>query len=107
MIVVINMQKTIILNDEVKNTDGQVFAKMRTVLNGDGATPNVMTMGVGPIGFSDDGKPIIAQQNEDLLKEKQQEMMATAIKEQKALCVENGVDPDLVNIINAERKCRK
>ena len=31
-------------------------------------------------------------------------MMAEAIKEQKKLCIANGVDPDLVNIINAEKK---
>ena len=32
--------------------------------------------------------------------------MAAAIKEQKKLCVENGVDPDLVNIIGLEKKER-
>ena len=34
------------------------------------------------------------------------ELMAAAIKEQKKLCVENGVDPDLVNIIGLEKKER-
>ena len=33
-------------------------------------------------------------------------LMASAIKEQKKLCVENGVDPDLVNIIGLEKKER-
>ena len=97
------MKKTIILNDEVRNDDGHVFAKMRTILVGDGATPNIMTMGVGPMGFNDDGKPIMAERNEELLRQHHEEMMAEAIKEQKELCVENGVDPELVNIINAER----
>lgn len=98
------MKKTVILEEDVKNNAGQVFAKMRTVLKGDGSTPNVMSMGMStPIGFNDDGTAILPEQEDEVLKIHQTQMMAAAIKEQKKLCVENGVDPELVNIINAER----
>lgn len=98
------MKKTVILEEDVKNNAGQVFAKMRTVLRGDGSTPNVMSMGMStPIGFNDDGTAILPEQEDEVLKIHQTQMMAAAIKEQKKLCVENGVDPELVNIINAER----
>lgn len=98
------MKKTVILEEDVKNNAGQVFAKMRTVLKGDGSTPNVMSMGMStPIGFNDNGTAILPEQEDEVLKIHQTQMMAAAIKEQKKLCVENGVDPELVNIINAER----
>lgn len=96
--------KTVILSSNVTDDDGNVFASMQTVLEGDGSTPVIMTMGNQEVlGFEDDGTPIIAKVQEDKLKMAQKKMQAVAIKEQKALCVENGVDPELVNIINAER----
>lgn len=99
------MQKTVILTDDVKNTKERVIARMRVVLNGDGSTPNVMTMGTdSPIGYKDDGTPIFPQIDEGLLKQRQQEMMAEAIKEQKQLTEENGGDPAKVNIIGAEKE---
>lgn len=99
--------KTIILSGDVQNDDGKTFAKMQTVLKGDGSTPVVMTMGSNEIkGFDDKGQPIFAEIDEDKLKLAQQEMQAEAIKQQKALCIENGVDPNLVNIINAEKKVK-
>ena len=102
------MKKTVILEEEVKNSEGLVFAKMRTVLRGDGSTPNVMSMGMSaPIGFNDDGTAILPKHEDEVLKIRQTQMMAEAIKEQKQLCVENGVDPELVNIINAERGERR
>lgn len=98
------MQKTVILTDEVKD-DKRVVARMRVVLNGDGSTPNVMTMGMdSPIGYNDNGAPIFPEVDEDLLKQAQQKMMAEAIKEQKQLTEENGGDPDKVNIIGAEKE---
>lgn len=98
------MQKTVILTDEVKD-DKRVVARMRVVLNGDGSTPNVMTMGMdSPIGYNDNGTPIFPEVDEDLLKQAQQKMMAEAIKEQKQLTEENGGDPDKVNIIGAEKE---
>lgn len=99
------MKKTVVLTDEVKNSDERVIARMRVVLNGDGSTPNVMTMGTdSPIGYNDDGTPIFPKIDEEQLKQHQQEMMAEAIKEQKQLTEENGGDPAKVNIIGAEKE---
>lgn len=98
------MKKAVILEDEVKNNNEQTIAKMQVYLTGDGSTPNVLTMGGMPIGYHDDGSPIIPKSSNELIENAQQNFMAEAIKEQKKLCVENGVDPDLVNILNAEKK---
>ncbi len=99
--------KSIILSGKVKDDNGNTFAEMRTILEGDGSTPVVMTMGrQDVVGFNDDGTPIIPKVHEEKLKEAQKELQAEAIKQQKELCVENGVDPDLVNIISAERRRR-
>lgn len=98
------MKKTITLEDEVLNDDKQVIAKMQVVLRGDGSTPNIVTVGGMPIGYHDNGTAIIPETPQEKLDEAHQNMMAVAIKEQKALCVENGVDPDLVNILNAEKQ---
>lgn len=98
------MEKQVLLQDSVKNTQGQVVARMRVVLNGDGSTPNVMTMGDGtPIGFNDDGTPIYPDKDNATLKSAQQALMAQAIKEQKALTKENGGDPSTVNMVGAEK----
>lgn len=98
------MKKIIKLTDEIKDKNGNVVATMYTTLKGDGETPNIMTVGGSPIGFNDDGSPILPVDHDEVIAQAQQTMMAEAIKEQKALCVENGVDPDLVNILNAEKK---
>lgn len=99
--------KTVILSGDVKDEKGNVFASMRTVLEGDGSTPVIMTMGNQEVvGFRDDGTPIVPKLQEDKLKVAQKELQAEAIKQQKELCVENGVDPELVNIINAEKEAK-
>lgn len=98
------IEKFVVLGNTVKDKKG-VVAQMRTVLKGDGATPDIMTIGgEKTIGYNDDGSPIAEQIDSDFLEKEQQKMMAEAIKEQKKLCVENGVDPDLVNILHAEKK---
>lgn len=98
------MEKQVLLQDSVKNDQGQVVARMRVILNGDGSTPNVMTMGDGtPIGFNDDGSPIYPDKDNATLKSAQQALMAQAIKEQKALTKENGGDPSTVNMVGAEK----
>lgn len=100
------MQKTVILTDEVKD-DKRVVARMRVVLNGDGSTPNVMTMGMdSPIGYNDDGTPIFPEVDDSLLKPAQQQMMAQAIQVQKELTKENGGDPSKVNVIGAETEAK-
>lgn len=102
------MKKTVILTDEVKDSNDRLIAQMRVILNGDGSTPNVMTMGTdNPIGYNDDGTPIFPDVDDSLLKSAQQRMMAQAIKVQKELTKENGIDPSVVNIYGDENKIRR
>lgn len=97
------MEKTVVLTDEVKDSNDRLIAQMRVVLNGDGSTPNVMTMGTdNPVGYNDDGTPIFPDANDSALKSAQQQMMAQAIQVQKELTKENGGDPSKVNVIGAE-----
>lgn len=102
------MKKTVVLTDEVKDSNDKLIAQMRVVLNGDGSTPNVMTMGTNnPIGYNDDGTPIFPDVDDSLLKSAQQRMMAQAIKVQKKLTKENGIDPSVVNVYGAENNNKK
>ena len=102
------MKKKVVLTDEVKDSNDQLIAQMRVILNGDGSTPNVMTMGTdNPLGYNDDGTPIFPDIDDSLLKSAQQRMMAEAIKVQKQLTKENGIDPSVVNIIDAEKEQNK
>lgn len=99
--------KAIELSAIVEDDHGQVVATLISKLRGDGATPDVTMLGSGTqqiIGYKDDGSVILSDHYEDLLEDARRKFMAEAIKVQKALCVENGVDPELVNIINAEKK---
>lgn len=101
------MKKTVVLTDEVKDNDNRLIAQMRVVLNGDGSTPNVMTMGTdNPVGYNDDGSPIFPDVDDSLLKSAQQQMMAQAIQVQKELTKENGGDPSEVNMIGAETETK-
>ena len=101
------MKKTVVLIDEVKDSNDRLIAQMRVVLNGDGSTPNVMTMGTdNPVGYNDDGSPIFPDVDDSLLKSAQQRMMAQAIKVQKELTKENGGDPSEVNMIGAETETK-
>lgn len=100
------LRKQVRLSDEVKNDNGLVIAYMQTVLEGDGSTPVIMSMGgedIG-VGYDDNGNVITTDKHDDIIKNAQKEMMAEAIKEQKNLCVENGVDPGLVNYFGAEKE---
>lgn len=101
-------EKNIVLRKDIKKADGTVIAVMVAYLTGDGSTPSIQTSGApnyhSVIGYKDDGTPIINHEDDILIENAQQNFMAEAIKEQKKLCVENGVDPDLVNILNAEKK---
>lgn len=101
------MEKVVILKDNVLDENGNVVAEMVTRLEGDGATPLVQTTGPAEVlGFNDDGTPIVnmSEEHDKLIESAQQDFMAEAIKEQKKLCVENGVDSSLVNVIDAEKK---
>ncbi len=101
------MEKVVILKDNVLDSNGNVVAEMVTRLEGDGATPLVQTTGPAEVlGFNDDGTPIVnmSEEHDKLIESAQKDFMSEAIKEQKKLCVENGVDPSLVNVIDAEKK---
>ncbi len=83
--------------------DDKSFA-MSTMLTGDGSTPVVQTMGFDtPTEYKDDGTPVYTTPDEQI-KTAQKEFMAVAIAEQKSLCKENGIDPDLVNKVGAEKE---
>lgn len=91
------------LNEEVKNSAGNVFAKMSVTLTGDGSTPNVMTEQVHQyIGFDDFGNPMYPEVDTDILADEQKKFMANAIAVQKSLTQANGINPDVVNVIGAE-----
>lgn len=96
------MKKEVLLTDTVTDDNGNNIAMMKVVLNGDGSVPNIMTQGM-PIGYNDDGTPITSN-NDELLKQAHQKMMATAIKEQKQLTEDNGKDPSVVNKYGAEHQ---
>lgn len=100
------MEKSVYLCEEIKNEQGNTIAILSTNLIGDGSTPVIQTTGdtSSIIGYKDDGLPIVSQESDELIKNAQIKFMAKAIKEQKKLCVEKGVDPELVNMINAERR---
>lgn len=99
------MEKTTILTHEVKDVNGNTIANMITYLNGDGSTPIIQTNGTGGIiGYADNGEVILDDNIDKLIEIEQKKMMVEAIKEQKNLCVENGVDPSLVNYFGAEKE---
>lgn len=101
------MKKEVILEQPVFNSTGNKVATLSTALRGDGATPVIRTVGESAtniIGYRDDGTAIISTDADEVIENERRAFMAAAIKEQKKLCVENGVDPDLVNIIGLEKK---
>ena len=93
------------LENKVKDDNGNVLYTISTTLLGDGATPMVQTM-LGtkvPVGYSDDGMPIYKEFNEEEIMKNEQEFMAKAISLQKILSEQNGIDPNVVNMIGAEK----
>ena len=96
------MKKEVLLTDTVTDDNGNNIAMMKVVLDGDGSVPNIMTQGL-TVGYRDDGTPIIPD-DDDLLKQAHQKMMAAAIKEQKQLTEDNGKDPSVVNKYGAEHQ---
>ena len=100
------MKKKIVLTESINNENDETIATLQTVLEGDGSTPVVVVVGGNAtiIGYKDDGSAIVSKEIDALIENKKKTFMASAIKEQKKLCVENGVDPTLVNMINAEKR---
>lgn len=97
------MKKEVYLTDTVTDESGADIAVMKVVLDGDGSVPNIMTQGL-TVGYHDDGTPILPDDNDGLLKQAHQKMMAAAIKEQKQLTKENGMDPSVVNKYGDEHR---
>lgn len=100
------MEKYTVLTDDITNKDGDVIAQLSTKLDGIGTTPEVITIGVGQtiLGYNDDGTAIVDKDVEKRIEEAQQKFMAEAIKEQKRLTEANGIDPSVVNVIDAEKE---
>lgn len=103
----IKINKAVELTGEVTNPDGTHVCTIYCKAYGDGSTPTYTVAGGGSrqiLGYRDDGSVILSNNMNDLIDDGCAKIMAQAIKIAKELCVENGVDPDLVNIINAEKK---
>ena len=99
------IKKEVNLYEDVVDENGNLMYRIDTVITGNGETPVMRTIGLNaPVGYQDNGEVILKDIDEDRLKIKQKEFMAEAIKEQKNLCVENGVDPSLVNYFGAEKE---
>lgn len=103
----VELKKTITLVEKVYDYENKEIATMQVNLQGDGSTPEIGVFGnglSGIIGYNDDGTAIIDHTIDEIIEKAKPKFMAKAIKEQKKLCVENGVDPDLVNMIGLEKK---
>lgn len=99
-----DIKKETHLRYEYKDEKGNVLARISTVLTGDGTLPSVLTQGGDQftIGYDDYGTPIYAKVQEAELAEYQRLFMAEAIKEQKRMTAENGLDPNIVNTNGAK-----
>lgn len=100
------ISKAVNLQGTIYDENNEAIATFMTHLLGDGATPDIQVYGNGMkqvIGYKDDGSVILSKNIDELIESEKVKFMAEAIKQQKALCVENGVDPDLVNILNSEK----
>lgn len=103
----LDMEKSIKLVEKINDLQDQQLAVIQAEVKGDGSTPSPMIAMVGSagiIGFRDNGTPIVDPTVDQIINEAKKKFMAEAIREAKKLCIENGVDPELVNIINAEKK---
>lgn len=100
-----DIKKETHLRYEYKDEKGNILARISVVLEGDGTLPNVLTQGGEQfiIGYDDYGTPIYAQVQEAELAELQRQFMAEAIKEQKRMTAENGLDPNMVNTNGAKQ----
>lgn len=99
------MKKEVKLVEKVIGNNGEQVATLQTTLTGDGSTPQVIVIGgkSSIIGYNDDGTVIVDNSVDEVVEIAKRPFMAKAIKEQKKLCVENGIDPNVVNILHAEK----
>ena len=93
----------------VDEKTGNTIMNMRTTLRGDGATPETVVFGGSNtiIGYNNDGSPRISKATEETRDANLQKFRARAIKEQKALTKENGIDPSVVNNYGDEDKTKE
>lgn len=98
------IEETVLKGQHI-DENGNVLADLSVVLTGDGSTPNVQTLGrTNLIGYDDNGMPIVADIDEEALRNDQAEFMKFAIKKQKELSEANGIDPSVVNYFGAENE---
>lgn len=93
----------------VDEKTGNTIMNMRTTLAGDGSTPKTVVFGGSDtiIGYNDDGSPRISKATTETRDANLQKFRATAIKEQKILTKENGIDPSVVNNYGDENKVKE
>lgn len=93
----------------VDEKTGNTIMNMRTTLRGDGATPETVVFGGSNtiIGYNNDGSPRISKATAETRDANLQKFRARAIKEQKALTKENGIDPSVVNNYGDEDKAKE
>lgn len=100
-------RKSITLDGRVIDEQtGNTLMNMRTTLLGDGSTPQTLVYGGEDsiIGYNDDGTVRIASATKEERDKNLVKFRARAIKEQKELSKENGIDPNVVNNYGDELK---
>lgn len=100
----INIKKEITLTADILDSDGNPVYTMSTMVSGDGTLPLMTTTlkAQAPVSYTDLGVPVYSDVSDDDITQATQDFMARAIKEQKALTVENGGDPSTVNSNKSE-----
>lgn len=102
-------KKEIDLTGHLVDENGNIIMNMRTALQGDGATPSIISYGDSNTiaGYNDDGTVRVRSLSPEIEQEAERQFRARAIKEQKELSEENGIDPKVVNEFGAENNNKK
>ena len=103
----VKKRKSITLDGTVVDEQtGNILMNMRTTLLGDGSTPQTLVYGGEDsiVGFNDDGTVRLAFATKEERDRNLVKFRARAIKEQKQLSKENGIDPSVVNNYGDELK---
>lgn len=103
----VKKRKSITLDGTVVDEQtGNILMNMRTTLLGDGSTPQTLVYGGEDsiVGFNDDGTVRLAPVTKEERDKNLVKFRARAIKEQKELSKENGIDPNVVNNYGDELK---
>ena len=103
----VKKRKSITLDGTVVDEQtGNILMNMRTTLLGDGSTPQTLVYGGEDsiVGFNDDGTVRLASATKEERDKNLVKFRARAIREQKQLSKENGIDPSVVNNYGDELK---